>query len=114
MLREDRGESSETLGGFDVSDDTDNHHGRGFDDGNGVNNLTLVHEGTGTVDSTDNVCHTGLVSTEGGQVRSIAGVVLREGSDLTRMLLGALLGQETQVTLSGCFEFSVRHGRGFL
>jgi hypothetical protein len=43
-------------------------------------------------------------------VGSITGVVLREGSNLTRVLLGTLLGQETQVTLSGCFELSVRPG----
>ena len=108
MLREHGGKSSETVGGLDVTNDTDNHHRRGFDDGDGVNNLTLVHKGTGTVDSTNNVRHTGLVSTEGGQVRGIGGVILGEGSDLTGMLLGTLLGQETQVTVSGCFEFSVR------
>jgi hypothetical protein len=67
-----------------------------------------VHKGTGTVDSTDNVRHTGLVSTEGGEVGSISGLVLGVGSDLTRVLLGSLLGEETQVTLSGCFKFSVR------
>ena len=108
VLRENSGESSETLRGLDVTDDTDNNHGRSFDDADGVDDFTLVHEGTRTVDSTDNVCHTGLVSTEGGQVRGISSVVLREGSDLTRMLLGTLLGQETQVSLSGSFELSVR------
>ena len=108
VLGKDGGQGSESLRGFDVSDDTNNNHGRGFDDGNGVNNLALVHKGTGTVDSTDNVGHTGLVSAEGGEVGSISGVVLGEGSDLTRVLLGTLLGQESQVTLSGCFELSVR------
>jgi hypothetical protein len=108
MLREYGGKSSKTMRGFDVTNNTDNNHRRGFDDSDGVNNLTLVHKSTGTVDSTNNVGHTGLVSAEGGQVRSIIGVVLGEGSDLTEMLLGTLLGQETQVTVSGCFEFSVR------
>jgi len=114
MLREDGGKSSETLGGFDVSDDTDNNHGRGFDNGDGVDDLTLVHEGTGSVNSTNNVGHTGLVSTECGQVGGITGVVMGEGPNLTGVLLGSLLGQETQTSLSGCFEFSVRHrGGGF-
>jgi len=108
MLREDGGKSSETLGGFDVSDDTDNNHGRGFDNGDGVDDLTLVHEGTGSVNSTNNVGHTGLVSTECGQVGGITGVVMGEGPNLTGVLLGSLLGQETQTSLSGCFEFSVR------
>mmetsp|Transcript_11480 Transcript_11480/g.29051 ORF Transcript_11480/g.29051 Transcript_11480/m.29051 type:complete len:266 (+) Transcript_11480:1804-2601(+) len=113
MLGKDGSEGTKSLGGLDVSNNTDDDHGRGFDDGNGVNDLALVHEGTGTVDSTDNVGHTGLISTESGKVGSIRSVVLGEGSDLTRVLLGALLGQETQVTLSGCFELSVRHGGGF-
>ena len=108
VLREDGGEGSESLWSFDVTDDTNNNHGWGLDDGDGIDDLTLVHESTGTVDSTDNVCHTGLVSTKGGQVGSITGAVLGEGSDLTGVLLCSLLWQETQVTLSGCFEFSVR------
>jgi hypothetical protein len=112
VLGEDGGESTETLGGFNVSDDTNNNHRRSFDDGDGIDDLTLVHKGTSTVDSTNDVGHTGLVSTEGGQVRGITGVVLREGSDLTKVLFGTLLGQETQVTLTGCFELSVRHGEG--
>jgi len=110
VLGKDGGKSAKTLGGFDVSDDTNHNHGWGFNDGNRIDDLTLVHESSGTIDTTDDVGHTGLVSTEGGQVGSITGVVLREGSDLTGVLLGTLLWQETQVTLSWSFKLSVRHG----
>ncbi len=107
VLGKDGSQGAESLGSLNVSNNTDDDHRRGLDDGDGIDDLTLVHEGSGTVDSTDNVGHTGLVSTESGEVGGITGIVLGEGSDLTRVLLGTLLGQETQVTLSGCFELSV-------
>jgi hypothetical protein len=37
-----------------------------------------------------------------------AGSVLGEMTNATLVVLGALLGQETQVTVSGSFELSVR------
>jgi hypothetical protein len=43
VLGPDGGERTETTGGLDVADDTDDHHGRGLDDGDGLNDLTLVH-----------------------------------------------------------------------
>jgi hypothetical protein len=67
-----------------------------------------VHRGSGTVNSTDDVGHTGLVSTEGSKVGRFGLVILREGTNATGMALGTLLGQETQVTTSWSFEFSVR------
>ena len=108
VLSENSGESAKTVGGLDVSDNTNNDHGRGLNDGNGVDDFLLVHEGTSTVNSTDDVGHTGLVSTESGKVRSFLGIVLGEGSDATSMALGTLLGQESQVTTARSFELSVR------
>jgi hypothetical protein len=67
-----------------------------------------VHEGTGTVDSTGNVSHTGLVSAERSEVGSLNLIIPGEGTDATSVTLGTLLGQETQTTMAGCFEFSVR------
>mmetsp|Transcript_58207 Transcript_58207/g.142311 ORF Transcript_58207/g.142311 Transcript_58207/m.142311 type:complete len:321 (-) Transcript_58207:66-1028(-) len=110
VLCEDGGKCPHASGSFDVSDDTDDDHGRGLDDRNSVDDFTLVHEGTGTVDRTDDVCHTGLVSTEGGEVRCLTGLVLGEGTDTAEMALGTLLRQETQVTTTGSFEFTVGHG----
>jgi hypothetical protein len=36
-------------------------------------------------------------------------VITRERADLTKVLLGALLGQETQRTTAGSLKFTVRH-----
>jgi hypothetical protein len=108
MLRKDSRQSAESVRSLNVSNNTDNDHGRSFNDGNGVNNLTLVHERTRTIDTTDHVGHTGLVTAEGSQVAVTAGSVLGEMTNATLVVLGALLGQETQVTVSGSFELSVR------
>jgi hypothetical protein len=108
MLGKDGGQSTKTRGGLDVSDNTNDDHGRGLDDGDGVNDLTLVHEGTGTVHSTDNVRHTGLVPAKGGEMGRFGRVILGEGANATEVVLRTLLGQETQVTAAGVFKFTVR------
>ena len=108
MLGEDSGQSAETRGSLDVSNNTDNNHRRGLDNGNSIDDFTLVHEGTGTVDTTGDVGHTGLVSAERSEVGSLNGMVPGERTNTTSVTLGTLLGQETQTTMAGCFEFSVR------
>jgi hypothetical protein len=67
-----------------------------------------VHEGTWTVNTTDNVGHTSLVTTESGKVAFSFSVILREVTDATEVTLGTLLRQETQVTTARSFEFTVR------
>ena len=108
MLRKDSSQSAESIGSLNVSDNTDNNHGRCLDDGNSVDNLSLVHEGTGAINTTDDVRHAGLVPAECSQMAVTAGSVLGEMANATLVVLGALLGQETQVTMSGSFELSVR------
>jgi hypothetical protein len=108
MLGEHSGKSAETKRGLDVSDNPNGNHRGSLNDGNSIDDLTLVHEGTGTVDTTDNVSHTGLVTTEGSEVGSLSLLVLGKGSNVTGMLLGTLLGQETQGAFSWSFEFTVR------
>lgn len=67
-----------------------------------------MHEGTGAVNATDDVGHAGLVGAEGGEVGGGGGIgVLGEGADATGVVLGALLGQETQVAVTGSFELAV-------
>jgi len=111
VLSEDGSQGTKTTGGFEVSNNTDDNHGGSLEDGNGINDFTLVHDGTGTVDATDNVGHTGLVGAEGGEVGRGGGIgVLGEGTDVTRVFLGTLLGEVTQVTTTGSFEFTVGHG----
>lgn len=51
---------------------------RGLDDGDGLNNLLLVHLGTGTVKVTDDGGHTGLVAHGGSQVDGLLRVILGE------------------------------------
>ena len=99
VLGEDAGEGPEATGGLDVSDDTDDDHGGGLDDGDGINNLLLVHKSSGAVDSADDVGHAGLVGAEGREVARGGGIrVLGEGADATGVVLRALLGEEPQVT----------------
>jgi len=111
MLGKDGRKGAKASGGLDVSDHSDDHHGGSLEDGDGIDYLALVHEGTGTVDPADDVGHARLVSTEGGEVGSDGLVgVLGKGTDATRMVLGALLGEESQVTTTGGFELTVGHG----
>jgi len=72
------GESSQTSGGFDVSDDSDNDHGRAFNDGDGFNDFFFVVFGTGSFDVSKDVGHTSFESGEGGHVTGLAGVIFGE------------------------------------
>jgi hypothetical protein len=110
MLCEDGGEGTKSMGGLDVSNNSNNDHGWGLKDGDSINDFTLVHDGTRTVNSTNNVGHSSLVSTESGEVGSSRGIsVLGEGTDAAEMVLGTLLGGESHVTMAGSFELTVRH-----
>jgi hypothetical protein len=72
-----------------------------------------VHKSTWTVNSTYNMGHTSLVSTESGKVRSCRGVViLWEGTDASSMVLGTLLWKESKMAVTRCFELTMRHDRG--
>jgi hypothetical protein len=53
--------------------------------------------GTGSVQVTDDVTHTGLVSHQSSKVDRLAGVVLREGLDLSPVTSGTLPGQEPMI-----------------
>merc|ERR1719506_3331931 len=65
MLGKDRGKCSKAHRRFNVPDNTNNDHRWSFNDGNSINDLALVHQRTRTVHTTDDVCHTGFVPTEG-------------------------------------------------
>lgn len=43
VLGPNGGERSETSGGLDVTDNTNDDHGRGLDNGDSLDNLSLVH-----------------------------------------------------------------------
>ena len=57
-----QGQQSEphAAGSLNVANHADGDHGRGLDDGDGLDHLLLVVLGTGTIHLTDNVGHTGL------------------------------------------------------
>lgn len=109
MLGEDSLVGAESLRSLDVSDDTDNGHRRSLNDGDGLDSLLLVETRTRTVDVTENVGHTGLVTHKGSQVASLLGVILREGAELTVVLAGTLAGKKSQRTVTGALKLTVRH-----
>mmetsp|Transcript_28676 Transcript_28676/g.42472 ORF Transcript_28676/g.42472 Transcript_28676/m.42472 type:complete len:338 (-) Transcript_28676:127-1140(-) len=78
MLGKHGGKSPQTTGSLHVSNHSNDHHGWGFEDGHCVDNLALVHQGTGAVYSTDDVGHAGLVSAEGREMGEFGGVILGE------------------------------------
>lgn len=98
VLGPDGGKGTETTGSLDVTDDTDDDHRWGVDNGDGLDNLTLVHLGSWAVEVTDNVAHTSLVTKVGGEVDRLLGVILGEGLDVTTVLGSTLAGKEGKRT----------------
>jgi hypothetical protein len=111
MLGPDGGKGAKTMRGLDVSDNTDHGHRRGLEDGHSLDTVLLVdHLGTGALDFTHNVGHTGLVGNEGGERDRGRGVkVLGERTHAASVVSGTLLGKVLQGAMTGCFEFTVRH-----
>jgi hypothetical protein len=109
MLRENGSKRAKTTRSLNVSYDTNNNHGRSLKNGDCVYNLTLVHECSGAIYSAHNVGHTSLVTTEGSEVRRCRGIILGKGADSSRVVLGALLGEEPKVSTTGSFELAMRH-----
>jgi len=103
------GQASESTDGLDVTDNTDNSDGRGFENGDSLDNFLLVELGTGSLNFSDDVGHTGLETDEGGQMGLLRSIVFREGSYAASVVAGSALGDKTEVSSSGSFEFSVRH-----
>lgn len=104
----DSGEGSETLWSLDVSDDTDNLDRWGLDDGDSLDDLLLVESGVWVSDAlSGDVSHTGLPACEGGEVSWLGSVILWERSDLASMFSCPLSWEESKVTVSWGFEFSV-------
>ena len=109
VLGPDRGQSSEAVGGLNVTNETNADHRRGLQDRDGLSDLLLVQLGTGLLDITEDVSHTSLVAHEGSQVARLGLIILGEGLDLTLEVLCSLSGEETQRTAAGVLELSMRH-----
>lgn len=62
VISPDGAEGLQATGSGLVADQTDNNHGRGFDDCDSLQGLLLVQLGAGTVDITQDVSHTSLTA----------------------------------------------------
>lgn len=109
VLSPNSGQRPQASRSLDITNSTDNDHRGGLNDGNGLNNLPLVHLGSGSVEVTDNVSHTGLVTHDGGEVDGLLGVVLGERLASTPVTGGTLPGKEGKGTVSRLFVLPVRH-----
>jgi len=67
-LSPDGSESTEAVRGLNVANNTNDEHGRSLNNGDSLNDFLLVGLGTSTVNLTDDVSHTSLVSKEGSKV----------------------------------------------
>lgn len=74
----DSGKGSKAPRGLDVSNESDDLKRGGLDDGDGFDFFLLVELGLGSVDISEDVGHAGLESSEGGEVRSLGGIISGE------------------------------------
>lgn len=108
MLSPDGGQGTKTARSLDVTGSTNNDNGGSLDDGDSLEDFLLVHFGSRTIKVTDDVSHTGLETHEGSEMDRLAGIILGEGLDVTTDGARALAGQETEGTVTGSFEFTMR------
>ena len=92
--------------GFKYDIDT---YGRGFNHGDGLDNLLLVHLRSRAVKVAHNGRHARFVAHGCREVDGFFRVVLRERLDLASMTGCPLTGQEGQRAMARRFELSVRH-----
>jgi len=109
VLGPDGGKGSETSGGFDITNNTADNNGGSFEDGNSFDDFLLVELGAWLIDISEDVTHTSLVNGESGKVDGLRGIILGERSHSTSVMSSSLSGEEPEGTVSGGFEFSVRH-----
>jgi len=108
VLGPDGGKCAHATGGLDVTDDTNNLHGRALDDGASVDDILLDHLLSFTAFLVlDNVGHTGLVAHEGGKVALGGTVVTGEGPYATSWVLCSPLGKVGKRAATGVLKLSV-------
>jgi len=78
MLSPDGGQSSETSGGFDVTNNTGNNDGGSFKNGTSFNGFLLVELGSDLIDISQDVSHTSLENGEGSKVDGLGSIILGE------------------------------------
>jgi len=104
------GEGSKTSGGFDVTNETDDLHGRALNDGDWVDDVLfngllsfslLVMSG--------DVSHTSLVSDKGGKMNGLGSIISGEGSYSSSVVSCPPSGEESERAVSWLLVLSVRH-----
>lgn len=78
MVGPDSSKGSESSGGLDVSDQSDDLERRGLNDGDGFNFFLLVEFGLGSVDFSEDVSHACFEASEGCEVGSLGSVISGE------------------------------------
>jgi hypothetical protein len=78
VLSPNGSQSSETSGGFDVTNDTGNNNGGSFEDGSSFNGFLLVELGADLIDISEDMGHTSLEDGESGEVDGLGGIILGE------------------------------------
>ena len=107
MVCPDGSQGSQASGGFDVPDQTDDLKRRSFDDCDCLDFFEFIEFGFGSVDGSEDVGHAGLEASEGSEVRSLGGVISREGSYFSSVMLGSFSGNESEMAFSGLTVLSV-------
>jgi len=98
-----------SVGGVDVTGNTDDLQWWGLNNGDGLDNLLLVNGGAGLLGLTDNMGHTGLETNESSQMNWLFSIILGEGFWRTAWADASLLGQELKRTVSWGGELAVGH-----
>lgn len=89
------GKSSQSTGSLDVTNKSDNLHGRAFDDGNWLDDVFLDDLLTlSLLVMSGDVGHASLVSHEGGKMDGCLGIISGEGPNSTSVVSGSSSGEE--------------------
>jgi len=103
-------ESAETTGSVDVTNETDDLHGRALNNRARVDDILLDELlAFTTFEVLDNVSHASLVAHKGGKVDGLASDVTGEMSYAAAMMASTTLGEVGKGTATGVLEFTMRH-----
>lgn len=95
--------------GFGVADQTNHSHRRSFDHGDCFNNFLFVEVGSCALNFANDMSHASLEAGKGCQMRRLGVVIFGEGSNSSAVVTSSSFRQESQVSASGFFIFSVGH-----
>jgi hypothetical protein len=110
VLGPDGLEGAEATGGLDVTNHTDDLHGRALDHGSGVHDVLLDDLLALTaLEVLNAVGHASLEAHKGSQVDGFGLVVTGEVTDAAAVVAGTSLGDETEGAATGSFELTVGH-----